>query len=106
MFLLMSFLGYTILIGISAGTVNYHEDGEPVLVPVLSLHLYIFYKVTRSHIFIYYKNMAQKRYIGQGSGKGKDSMPCPGVPLFPHLHIFTNLEALQKETNVIPPGFL
>lgn len=68
---------------ISAGTVNYQEDGEPVLVPALSL----FYKFTISHI--YYKNMAQKRYIGQGSGKGTETPSlsrCATLPSSPHVH--------------------
>lgn len=36
---------------------------------------------------------------GQVMGKGCGvSMPSPGVPLFQHLHVFTNLEALQRHT--------
>ena len=56
--------------------------------------------VTRSPV--YYKkiyNLATarwKRCIGQGKGKEPGpSMPSPGGPLSPNLHVFTNLEALR-----------
>ena len=40
-----------------------------------------------------------KRCLGQSMGTGhKASMPSPGTPLFPHFHVFINLEAPQTLT--------